>query len=128
MCCLKYEQNAYEDLIRTTPRVGSVVNTPDGKGTVVEIVNILTGNLKIKIENGDNATVKSYSKHEITLSRDDMHRQPKEVKVSEPVIDEEILALEDEPSAKPRHRKPHRHKPSKNSETRQPADIQSDNQ
>ncbi|MBQ3069875.1 MAG: stage 0 sporulation family protein, partial [Clostridia bacterium] len=32
MCCLKYEQDSYEDLLRKTPRVGSVVSTPDGEG------------------------------------------------------------------------------------------------
>ena len=42
MCCLKYEQDAYESLIKITPRVGSTVQTPDGKGTVVD-ANLLTG-------------------------------------------------------------------------------------
>ena len=35
MCCLKYEQEAYTDLIRHTPKVGAIVNTPEGKGLVV---------------------------------------------------------------------------------------------
>ena len=33
MCCLKYEQEAYLDLLRTTPKVNAVVSTPDGKGS-----------------------------------------------------------------------------------------------
>ena len=37
MCCLKYEQDAYEDLIRTSPKLESFVDTPDGRGTVVEL-------------------------------------------------------------------------------------------
>ena len=37
MCCLKYEQPAYEELLRTTPKVGAVVNTPDGRGVVKEV-------------------------------------------------------------------------------------------
>ena len=32
MCCLKYEQEAYQDLLRTTPKVGALVSTPEGKG------------------------------------------------------------------------------------------------
>ena len=32
MCCLKYEQAAYEDLLKTTPKVGAYVTCPDGKG------------------------------------------------------------------------------------------------
>ena len=32
MCCLKYEQEAYQDLLKNTPKVGALVSTPDGKG------------------------------------------------------------------------------------------------
>ena len=37
MCCLKYEQEAYEDLVKHTPKVDSVVETPAGVGTISEI-------------------------------------------------------------------------------------------
>lgn len=50
MCCLKYEQEAYTDLLRNTPKYGAIVKTPQGKGTVVE-VNLLTGVLKVKMDN-----------------------------------------------------------------------------
>lgn len=50
MCCLKYEQEAYTDLIRNTPKYGAVVKTPQGKGTVIE-VSLLTGTLKVKMDN-----------------------------------------------------------------------------
>lgn len=83
MCCLKYEQNAYDDLIKTTPRVGSQVNTPEGRGVVEEIVNILTGSLKVRIENGDSFTVKSFSRNEVTPVRDAAFRQPREAKPQE---------------------------------------------
>ena len=49
MCCLKYEQDAYEDLLKNTPSVGSLVKTPEGKGRVVE-VNLLRGLLKVHYE------------------------------------------------------------------------------
>ncbi len=49
MCCLKYEQNCYEDFLRTTPKVGAYVDTPEGRGSVEE-VNLLTGILKIKLD------------------------------------------------------------------------------
>ena len=64
MCCLKYEQNAYEDLIRTTPRVGTVLNTPDGRGIVTE-QNLIAGTLKIRPENNPEATPKTYSLAEL---------------------------------------------------------------
>ena len=38
MCCLKYEQDAYEDLLKTTPPVGSFVKTPEGKGVVSGVI------------------------------------------------------------------------------------------
>lgn len=49
MCCLKYEQDAYEYLNKKTPRTGSVVSTPAGVGTVVD-VNVLKGDIKVKTE------------------------------------------------------------------------------
>ena len=49
MCCLKYEQNCYEDFLKTTPKAGAYVETADGKGVVQE-VNLLTGVLKIKLD------------------------------------------------------------------------------
>jgi cell fate regulator YaaT (PSP1 superfamily) len=49
MCCLKYEQEAYLDLLRTTPGVNSIVMTPSGKGTVVES-NMLTGMLHVHLD------------------------------------------------------------------------------
>lgn len=49
MCCLKYEQDAYEHLLRVTPKNGAVVETPEGRGTVVDF-NLLTGILKIRLD------------------------------------------------------------------------------
>lgn len=56
MCCLKYEHDAYEYLISLTPKVGSVVETEEGTGTVVE-VNYITGILKVKMQGGENLIV-----------------------------------------------------------------------
>ena len=47
MCCLAYEQKSYEYLNSITPTPGSVVHTPDGEGTVVE-VNVVAGTLKVR--------------------------------------------------------------------------------
>ncbi len=68
MCCLKYEQDAYEDLIRTSPKMESFVDTPEGRGTVVE-VDLLRQRVKVRMEespetisvfpNGDIAVLRS---------------------------------------------------------------------
>ncbi len=49
MCCLKYEQEAYEDLLRTSPKAESFVDTPEGRGTVVE-VDLLRQRVKVRME------------------------------------------------------------------------------
>ena len=49
MCCLKYEQDAYEDLLRSAPKLDSFVDTPEGRGTVVE-VDLLRSRVKVRLE------------------------------------------------------------------------------
>ena len=53
MCCLKYEQPAYEYLDTITPRVGSTVKTRDGIVATVTDANLITGNLMIKANEPD---------------------------------------------------------------------------
>ena len=48
MCCLGYEQSAYEYLNSILPTVGSTVRTPDGSGVVVE-VNPVSGYLRVRL-------------------------------------------------------------------------------
>ncbi|MCQ2440360.1 MAG: stage 0 sporulation family protein [Clostridia bacterium] len=68
MCCLKYEQNAYDDLIKTTPPVGATVKTPDGVGTVID-ANLITGNLIIKPKEEDGIPYKAHRSVAKLLSR-----------------------------------------------------------
>ena len=49
MCCLKYEQDAYEDLIRNSPKLDSFVDTPQGRGTIVEL-SLLRQKVKVRLE------------------------------------------------------------------------------
>ncbi|MBO5322477.1 MAG: stage 0 sporulation family protein [Oscillospiraceae bacterium] len=49
MCCLKYEQFAYEDLLRHAPKAESFVDTPEGRGTVTE-VDLLRQRVKVRME------------------------------------------------------------------------------
>lgn len=75
MCCLKYEQDSYEDLLRTTPKVGAIVKTPDGKG-VVEEVNLLTGKLRVK--NDGTEAVNTFDKKDVTVIKDAVIRVDKD--------------------------------------------------
>ena len=67
MCCLKYEQDAYEDLIRTSPKAESFVDTPDGRGTVVEL-DLLRQRVKVRMENAPE-TIGTYANDEIAVLR-----------------------------------------------------------
>ena len=67
MCCLKYEQDAYEDLIRTSPKPDSFVDTPDGRGTVVE-VDLLRQRVKVRMEENPE-TIGVYANTDIAVLR-----------------------------------------------------------
>lgn len=78
MCCLKYEQEAYEYLNKITPRVGSTVDTPDGRGTVVE-ASLLTGKLKVKTDEESDAT-KTFNRGEVKPVRQNKNKPAKQDK------------------------------------------------
>ena len=69
MCCLKYEQEAYLDLLRTTPKLGAVVMTPEGRGTVVD-QNLLTGVLQIRLDKALDAAPSTYKVKDVKLIKD----------------------------------------------------------
>ncbi len=65
MCCLKYEQEAYEDLIKSTPKIGADVSTPYGDGTVID-VSLLTGKVRVKFNDESDSAPKTFDKSEVT--------------------------------------------------------------
>jgi cell fate regulator YaaT (PSP1 superfamily) len=67
MCCLKYEHEAYEELLRATPGTGTLVETEDGKGEIID-VSLLKGVVKVKPlkEGGD---IKSYNLADLKILR-----------------------------------------------------------
>ena len=67
MCCLKYEQDTYESLIRTSPKPESFVDTPEGRGTVVE-ADILRQRVKVRMENNPD-TVSVFANEEVAVLR-----------------------------------------------------------
>ena len=69
MCCLKYEQEAYSDLLKKTPKIGAYVSTPDGKGPVVD-QNLIKGILNIQLQKNPDSPPKSYKVNEVKLIKD----------------------------------------------------------
>ena len=67
MCCLKYEQFAYEDLLRTAPKAESFVDTPEGRGTVVE-VDLLRQRVKVRMEDSPEV-ISTFPNDEIAILR-----------------------------------------------------------
>ena len=65
MCCLQYEQSTYDELGKNMPRAGSVVKTPDGTGTVVD-VNTLKQTLRVKLDKED-APPKPYAATDVKV-------------------------------------------------------------
>ena len=69
MCCLKYEQEAYADLLRTTPKLGAIVSTPEGKGVVVD-QNLLTGILKVRMDRAPEAAPQTFKVKDVKVLKD----------------------------------------------------------
>ena len=67
MCCLKYEQDAYEALLRAVPKAESFVDTPEGRGTVTD-VNLLRQQVKVRMEDAPD-TVSVFPVEEIAVLR-----------------------------------------------------------
>lgn len=49
MCCLKYEHEVYSELQKVTPKTDSLVETPEGRGTVLS-TQMLRGTCKVQLE------------------------------------------------------------------------------
>jgi len=59
MCCLKFEQDAYEEAIARLPGAGSIVETIDGQGVVMEC-NLLRETIKVKLDKATEPKFSSY--------------------------------------------------------------------
>ncbi|HOQ06335.1 MAG TPA: stage 0 sporulation family protein [Clostridiales bacterium] len=91
MCCLRYEQEAYEQTIKYAPKIGAVVETPDGQGIVVERF-LLKETAKVKLDNDNETDLKSYRFSELRVIQDAAAQDENDI---EDVEMEELKALED---------------------------------
>ncbi len=86
MCCLKYEQDGYEELLKGLPKRGAVVETPGGRGRV-ENVNVLKQKVHVKLDNQGQQTIQEYLSKDIKIIKN-AHNDDEIEK-----IDEEILKI-----------------------------------
>jgi len=75
MCCLKYEQDAYEDAVRRLPCCESFVETPDGVGTIIG-VDYLREKVKVHLEDQPDVLPQNYSPDELNIVRAGRGRRP----------------------------------------------------
>ena len=64
MCCLRYEQEAYEDLVKKVPKQGAFVETKDGYGTAVQ-VNVLRSTVKVRLDEDREDVLHEYKSYEL---------------------------------------------------------------
>ena len=69
MCCLKFEQAAYNDLLKKAPKIGATVETPNGIGTVID-QNLLTGMLKVRLNAAPDAAPTTFALADIKILKD----------------------------------------------------------
>jgi len=93
MCCLKYEQETYEYLLKRTPKVDAIVETPQGQGIVVQ-VNLLKGIVKVKLDNEQITDIVDYSVNDIRVVKDAEKKPDPEDELEDKEL-EELKILED---------------------------------
>lgn len=66
MCCLKYEQEVYEDKLTRIPKVGSIVRTEDGEG-VVDSIETLKEIIRVRFKDGEETFYKKFNAKDVKL-------------------------------------------------------------
>ena len=69
MCCLKYEQDVYEDKLKRLPKIGAIVDTEDGEG-VVDSIETLKEIIRVKFKDGEESFYKKYPAKDIKIIKD----------------------------------------------------------
>ena len=68
MCCLRYEHETYDEAIKVTPPVGSVVQSPEGEGTVIEM-KPLAGEVRVRLLENEKDAPRTYKVTDLKVLR-----------------------------------------------------------
>ena len=75
MCCLKYENEVYEDKLKHLPHVGAIVKTEDGEGEV-DNIEILKERIRVKLKTEDGGfAYKKYDAKDVKVLKDNVKEQ-----------------------------------------------------
>ena len=122
MCCLKYENDAYQDLLKQTPPNESLVDTPYGRGTVMD-TSLLRGTCRVRMMNSSDAPVTVPCDQCTVLRRGRDKGEPLDLPappVPQPLPkDESIPAELDAPKAEQGESKPRRDRERRRPENRE---------
>jgi len=99
MCCLKYEQGAYEDAVKRLPKNDSFVESPDGAGTIAG-VDYLREKVRVRLEDQPDVPIQTYAPDELNVIRSGKGRRP-EGYVAPPKAELEKLRKTTPPPAAP---------------------------
>ena len=110
MCCLKYEQDAYEDLLKNMPKADSFVETPDGVGDIIS-VNTLREKVRVRLDSSPD-TLKIYHNSEIRVIRPGKGKRPEDYRP--PALEElaKLRRVQEEVVIEPRRQEATLHTPS----------------
>lgn len=93
MCCLKNEEETYEELNRRLPGIGDFVTTDDGLKGEVQSVNVLRQLVKVVVEEGDEKEIKEYPVERLQFRK--RHGKKEKLSLSKEEL-EELEKLEEE--------------------------------
>ena len=86
MCCLKYENDVYEEKAKRLPKVGAIVKTEDGVGEV-DSVETLKEQLRVKFKDGEVNTYKKYNAKDILVIKDVEEETDETDEIIDPELD-----------------------------------------
>ena len=92
MCCLKYEQEVYEEKLKRLPKVGAIVKTEDGEGEVCG-VETLKEIIKVKFHDGEDTFFKKYNSKDIKIIKN-VEKDDDKIEAENPEDLKELQELE----------------------------------
>ena len=72
MCCLKYEQEVYEEKLKILPKIGAIVKTQEGTGEVCA-VETLKEVVRVKYQDGEDVYFKKHEAKDVVVIKDVEH-------------------------------------------------------
>ena len=86
MCCLRFENEVYEEKLSRLPKVGAIVKTQDGEG-IVDSIETLKEKVRVKLKDGEGFFYKKYDAKDVKVIKDVVTKE-------EEIDDDELKKLE----------------------------------